>query len=52
MKALTGTYNVDLRVRLDPGAQVISLDVSKELAVGTFKQIRNLSVRRLPHGFP
>ena len=49
MKALAGIYNVDLRVRPDPGALVISLvvphrgaqdhDVSKDPAVGAFKQI-------------
>ena len=49
MKALAGIYNVDLRVRQDPEALVLSLvvphrgaqdyDVSKDLAVGAFKQI-------------
>ena len=49
VKALAGIYNVDLRVRPDQGALVISLvvphrgtqvhDVSKDLAVGAFKQI-------------
>ena len=49
MKALAGIYNVDLRVRPDPGLLVISVvvphrgtqgcDVSKDLAVGAFKQI-------------
>ena len=49
MKALAGIYNVDLRVRPDPGALVISLvvphrgaqdhDVSNDLPVGAFKQI-------------
>ena len=51
MKALAGIYNVDLRVRPDPGALVISLvvphrgaqdrDMSKDLAVGAFKQIKD-----------
>ena len=49
MKALARIYNVDLRVRPDPGSLVIRLvvphrgaqdyDVSKDLAVGAFKQI-------------
>ena len=49
MKAFARIYNVDLRVSPDPGALVIGLvvphhgaqdhDVSKDLAVGAFKQI-------------
>ena len=45
MKVLAGIHNVDLRVRPDPGALVISgaqnHDVSKDLAVGAFKQIKD-----------
>ena len=58
MKALAGIYNVDLRVRSDPEALMISLvvphrgaqdhDMSKYLAVGAFKHEQRVVARHHP----